>query len=87
MKSIMTRSQIQLPDPLYQRLKMIAEQQDWSLSEVKLKAAEHFVTRFPEAPNPKAVWRFPTLDCGGDFLTDPTNLRPEADTILLRSGS
>jgi hypothetical protein len=51
------------------------------------KAAEHFVTRFPEAPKPKAVWRFPTLDCGGDFLTDPTNLRPEADAILLRSGS
>jgi len=51
------------------------------------KAAEHFVIRFPEDPKPKAVWRFPTLDCGGDFLTDPASLRPEAEAILQRSGS
>ena len=83
----MIRTQIQFPDPLYQRLKTIAEQQDWSLSEVMRKAAEHFVTRFPEDPQSRAVWRFPTLDCGGDFLTDPASLRPEADAILQRSGS
>lgn len=83
----MIRTQIQFPDPLYQRLKTIAEQQDWSLSEVMRKAAEHFVTRFPEDPQPRAVWRFPTLDCGGDFLTDPASLRPEAEAILQRSGS
>lgn len=83
----MTRTQIQFPDPLYQRLKEIAERQDWSLSEVMRKAAEHFVTRFPEGPKPKAIWRFPTLDCGGDFLTDPASLWPEADAILERSVS
>ena len=83
----MTRTQIQLPNPLYQRLKLIAQQQDWSLSEVLRKAAEHFITRFPEDPNPKPVWRFPTLDCGGDFLTEPDTLRPETDAILQRSGS
>ena len=83
----MTRTQIQFPDPLYQRLKEIAERQDWSLSEVMRKAAEHFISRFPEDTKPKAVWRFPTLDCGGDFLTDPASLRPEADAILRRSGS
>jgi hypothetical protein len=73
----MTRTQIQFPDPLYQRLKTIAEQQDWSLSEVMRKAAEHFITRFPEDPKPRSVWRFPTIECGGDFLTDPASLRPE----------
>jgi len=83
----MTRTQIQFPEPLYQRLKEIAEQQDWSLSEVMRKAAEHFVKRFPENPKPRGEWRFPTLDCGGDFLTDPAILRPEVDTILQRSGS
>jgi len=71
-------AQIQLPKPLYQRLKVIAEQQDWSLSEVLHKAAEDFVTRFPEEPAPKQVWRFPTLDCGGDFLTDPASLRSDS---------
>lgn len=80
----MTRTQIQFPEPLYHRLKDIARQQDWSLSEVMRKAAEHFVTRFPEGPVAKDVWRFPTLDCGGDFLTDPAKLRPEAGVILER---
>ena len=74
----MTRTQIQLPDSLYQLLREIAEQQDWLLSDVMRKAAEHFVIRFPEDQNPKAVWRFPTLDRGGDFLADPASLRPEA---------
>lgn len=83
----MTCTQIQFPEPLYQRLKEIAKQQDWSLSEVMRKAAEHFVTRFPDGPKPKAVWRFPTLDCGGDFLVDPAHLRSEADAILDRSAS
>ncbi len=83
----MTRTQIQFPEPLYQRLKEIAERQDWSLSEVMRKAAEHFVTRFSEGPTPKKVWHFPTLDCGGDFLTDPATLRPEVDAILERSAS
>ena len=76
----MRRTQIQFPDPLYRRLKEIADRQDWSLSEVMRKAAEHFISRFPEDSMPKALWRFPTLDCGGDFLTDPASLGSEADT-------
>ena len=84
---MITRTQIQFPEPLYQRLKEIAERQDWSLSEVMRKAAEHFVTRFPEEPQAKKVWRFPTLDCGGDFLTDPASLSPEVDAILERTAS
>lgn len=74
----MTSVEVELPDPLYQRLQEIAERQDWSLSEVMCKAAEHFVGRFPEEPAATVVWRFPTLDCGGDFLADPSRLRPEA---------
>jgi len=83
----MPRTQIQFLNPLYQRLKEIAEPQDWSLSEVMRKAAEHFITRFPEGPKPKTMWKSPTLDCGGDLLTDPASLRPEADVIIQRSGS
>jgi hypothetical protein len=83
----MTRTQIQLPDPLYVRLKKIAELQDWSLSEVIRKAAEHFITRFPEDPQPSSAWTFPTLECGGDFLTDPASFRPEVDVIVERSSS
>jgi len=83
----MTRTQIQFPDPLYQRLKAIAEEQDWSLAEVMRKAAEHFVNRFPASPKPAGAWKFPTLECGGDFLIDPAALHPEAEAISQRSGS
>ncbi|MDB6079084.1 MAG: hypothetical protein JWO82_2831 [Akkermansiaceae bacterium] len=83
----MTRTQIQFPDPLYQRLKEIAQQQDWSLSEVMRKAAEHFVSRFPEQPTKREVWRFPILDCGGDFLIDPASIRSEVEAIIERPGS
>ncbi len=83
----MTRTQIQFPDPLYRRLKAIADQQDWSLAEVMRKAAEHFITRFPEEPMARKAWTFPTLDCGGDFLCDPAKLHPESDAIHQRSTS
>lgn len=77
----MIRTQIQFPDPLYRRLKEIAAQRDWSLSEVMRKAAEHFVDRFPATTEGRGEWRFPTLDCGGDFLIDPALTKPEADAI------
>lgn len=82
----MTRTQIQFPDPLYQRLKGIAQRHHWSLAEVMRQAAEQFATRFPESPPPRTGWQFPMLDCGGDFLVDPARLRPEADAIAARSG-
>ena len=80
----MTRTQIQLPDPLYQRLKAIARTQDWSLAEVVRKAAEHFVSRFPEDEDHRTKWEFPLIDGGGDFLTDPSSVRPEADAVAHR---
>jgi predicted transcriptional regulator len=84
----MTRTQIQFPDPLYKRLKTIAEQQDWSLAEVMRKAAEHFVERFPESAGSRAPWRFPTIEeGGGDYLVDPADLSPEADAICQRLAS
>jgi non-ribosomal peptide synthetase component E (peptide arylation enzyme) len=79
----MIRTQIQFPDPLYRRLKEVAAQQDWSLAEVMRKAAEHFVERFPQRDE-KRGWTFPVLDCGGDFLADPSE-RVEAEAIEQRS--
>ena len=82
----MIRTQVQFPDPLYERLKAIAAQHDWSLAEVLRKAAEHFASRFPVEPASRGAWQFPTFDCGGDFLVNPAELRPETEAILQRSG-
>lgn len=83
----MIRTLVQFPDPLYRRLKEIAAQQDWSLSEVMRKAAEHFVERFPVTATDRAGWQFPTIDCGGDFLIDPATVCAEADAIEPRGNA
>ncbi len=85
MIDIMTRTQIQLPDPLYQRLKTIAKRQDWSLAEVVRKAAEHFVSRFPENDLQRSEWQFPVIEAGGDFVNEPASVRPEVDAIAHRA--
>lgn len=80
----MTRTQIQLPDPLYKRLKEVAALNDWSMAEVIRRAAELYVARFPTTL-PRAEWVFPTVDVGGEFLKDPASVRPEADAMISRT--
>ncbi|MFM8287650.1 MAG: hypothetical protein ACKOGA_13075 [Planctomycetaceae bacterium] len=76
---------MQFPDPLYKRLKEIAEQQDWSLSEVMRKAAEHFVDRFPSRNEGQENWQFPLLDCGGEFRGEPATVSCEVEAIRERA--
>jgi hypothetical protein len=79
----MTRTQIQFPDPLYRRLKQIAEEQDWTLAEVVRRAGEHYAARFPERE--QGGWEFPKpLDLGGKFLVPPESTRSEADLVEQR---
>jgi hypothetical protein len=82
----MTRTQIQFPDPLYHRLKQIAERNDWSLAEVVRRAADLYVDRFtPQDVAQQESWDFPTLEMGGNFLQDPADVRIESDVLVSRS--
>jgi len=81
----MKRTQIQLPDPLYKRIKQVAELNDWPLAEVIRRATELYVQRFPDTCNEKNKWSFPTIDAGGDYLVDPADLTIEADVVFSRS--
>lgn len=76
----MTRTQIQFPDPLYRRLKQVAEMNDWPLAEVVRRATELYVQRFPEEGACEGDWSYPVLDMGGDFLVDPADVTPEAES-------
>jgi predicted transcriptional regulator len=82
----MIRTQIQLPTPLYRRLKRIAEEREWSLAEVVRRSAEQYVARFPEGAGTRETWTFPTLASAGDFVADPAGVRPEVDAVSRRSG-
>jgi predicted transcriptional regulator len=81
----MKRTQIQLPDPLYDRIKQIAEMNDWPLAEVIRRATELYVQRFPVPEVIADSWSFPTIDAGGDYLVDPSELTIEADVCVTRS--
>jgi hypothetical protein len=82
----MTRTQIQFPDPLYRRLKQIAELNDWSLADVVRRATELYVRRFPEHGASENDWSFPTINTDGDYLVDPADSHVESDAIAQRSG-
>ena len=81
----MTRTQIQLPDPLFKRLRNIAKAKDLSLAEIIRREMEKYAETFPEDLEPKKTWKFPVLPRGsGGFKVDPATINVEADAIEKR---
>ena len=61
----MTRTQIQLPDELYQRAKAFAAEREISLAEMTRRGLELFLARFPEQTPRKRAWKLPQVHSGG----------------------
>lgn len=61
----MMRTQIQLPDDLYQRAKAFAAQRELSLAEITRRGLELFLERFPGEEHPRKSWVLPKFDGGG----------------------
>ena len=81
----MTRTQIQLPDPLYRDLKRIADEQDWSLAEVIRRAGELYAQRFPQKRLDASFWSLPPAMVLGESLAPLDEIRAEADVIVERT--
>ncbi len=81
----MTRTQIQLPEPLFQRLRSIAKARDWSVAELIRRGMESYVQTCPETTHAKTEWSMPVLRGSGGHLIDPASTRAEADAIEHRS--
>jgi len=76
MIDVMKRTQIQLPDPLYRRVKEVAKLEDWSISEVIRKGAESIVRHYPPIKEKGDDWQFPPPVKGKRLrVTDPVALR------------
>ena len=84
----MTRTQIQLPDELYQRAKAFAAQRELSLAEVTRRGLELFLDRFPSTEPARGAWTLPRVDAGGikvalesirDIAADDETTRSIAD--------
>lgn len=65
----MKRTQVQLPEPLYQQVKQLAARLDWSITEVLRRGAEYMVRthRIPETSTPGEGWKLPTAMPLGAF--------------------
>ena len=61
----MKRTQIQLPDELYQRAKAFAAQRELSLAAVTRRGLELFLDRFPSTEPARGTWTLPRVDAGG----------------------
>jgi hypothetical protein len=61
----MTRTQIQLPDELYQRAKHFAAARELSLAEIARRGIEMFLARYPASPPAENGWQLPCVDGGG----------------------
>ncbi len=61
----MVRTQIQLPDELYERAKRFSEQHELSLAEMTRRGLELFLARLPEASTPRTGWSLPPVRGGG----------------------
>ena len=81
----MTRTQIQLPEPLFHRLKAIASARDWSLAELIRRATEVYAQTCPEVGSEPEGWTMPVLRGSGGMLADPATLHPEAEAVEARS--
>lgn len=61
----MVRTQIQLPDELYERAKRFAAERETSLAEIARRSIESFLDRYPEPDEVREPWELPVLDLGG----------------------
>ena len=81
----MPRTQIQLPEPLFNQIKRIAAQHDCSLAECVRRGIEAYLQTCPETDAAAEKWVLPVLRGSGGYWRDPASSRPEAETIGLRS--
>jgi hypothetical protein len=63
----MKRTQIQLPDSLYDRLKNFARSQETTLSDVLRRAGEYLLSIHPEPVSDSGNWRPPPAVDIGSF--------------------
>ena len=80
----MVRTQIQMPDLLFQRAKRFAEARELSLAELTRRGLELLLDRWPEQPS-LGQWTLPSFDSGGMLVALEELHEIAADEESLRS--
>lgn len=75
----MIKTQIQVPEELFQEIRTFAKQREWSLAETFRRGAELLLQVYPEPPEPEATaWTPPTSSKVGWKGLTPAQLREAA---------
>ena len=80
----MMRTQIQLPEPLFGKLRSIAQMRDISLAELIRRGMELYVMTCPEVKATALPWTMPVLRGSGGHLIDPASAKLEASAMVER---
>ena len=80
----MTRTQIQLPEPLFGRLRSIARVRDVSVAELIRRGMELYAMTCPEVKVMAPPWAMPVLRGSGGHLIDPASAKMEASAMVER---
>jgi len=77
----MTRTQIQLPEPLFGKLKRIARTRDVSVAEVIRNGMELYVQSCADVAADASPWTMPVLRGSGGHLVDPASVKAEVSAM------
>ena len=80
----MTRTQIQLPEPLFQRLENIASARGLSMAELIRRGMESYARSCPETEETRNRWTMPVLRGSGGHRVDPATIHSEAEAVESR---
>lgn len=83
----MIKTQIELPEALFGRLRNIAKARDISVAELIRRGMEIYAMSCAEAAPTPTPWAMPVLRGSGGHLIDPAVVKVEASAIENRSGS
>jgi len=82
--SVITRTQIQSPELLFQHFKKIAVKRDLSLAELIRRGREAYVHTYTESTQGRELWTVPLLRGSGGHLLHPAWVSAEAEAIEYR---
>lgn len=80
----MTRTQIQLPEPLFGRLCSIAQTRHVSVAELIRQEMELYAMSCSEVKASEMPWTMPVLRGSGGHRMDPASAKVEASTMVGR---
>ena len=83
----MIKTQIQLPDDLYKKVKKLSEERELSMAELCRRGLEYMLRVYPVHTSKKSTWKLPTAKSLGKPKIHYSNWREAAHEGVITSDS